>query len=162
MMFDTGDDTLVEALFQSGLQMHEVANKWGITASQMRSYCYRVGIKPPPSDKQKAIAKSQKARRLVESGQRPSPAVMRIIELEPTLSPAEIAQQVGKTLSYVKRMIDVFVYKDKMKRHRDNVRIVRTISANEGISESKACKLSGIEKNKFQHSVKALKKAPNK
>lgn len=158
-MFEQGDDTLVEALFQSGLQMHEVANKWGVTASQMRSYCYRVGIKPPPADKQKAIAKSQKARRLVESGQRPSPVVSRIIELEPHYSPREISVMTGKTLSYVLRMIDVFVYKDKMKRHRDNVRIVRTIANNEGISESAACKVSGIAKNKFQHSVKALKKA---
>ena len=158
-LFEIGDDALIDALLSSGLPMQQVANKWGVNASQLRSYCYRVGIKPPPADKQKAIAKSQRARRLVESGQRPSPVVMQIINLEPKHSPAEISRITGKTLSYVLRMIDVFVYKDKMKRHRDNVRIVRTIAKNENVSESQACKLSGIAKNKFQHSVKALKKA---
>jgi len=159
MIFDKGDDSLIEALLTDGLTPAAIAKKWDVTLSQLNSFCRRNAITLPAKQRLEAVRKSRISRQLAEDGKRPSPVVLQIIKMQPTVAPVDIAHRLGKTLNYVNRMIDVFVKGDKIQRHRERVDKIESVAKEFGVSTDKACGMAGYRRAAYQYSQRAIKKA---
>jgi len=159
MIFEMGDDTLIEQLIKDGLTCEQIAKKWEVTTDRLKTYCKRKGVNLPVSPKSRAKRKlpGNTARQAVERGERKSPTVNVIIKLHKAKCTVDqIAAKTGKTKEYVQRMIDVFCNGDRMARHRSRYNAVSGFAKEFRVTLKDAARMLGTSYTAYQYSGKVL------
>lgn len=163
-MFDLGDDSLIEQLIESGESMQSIADKWEVTTDKLKTYCKRKGITIPNVWRYSA-EQARRKRVMVEAGLHQSATVRKIMRMHSSYSVRDIAEKVGCSVEYVRRMLDVHVKGEINNRHSQTVSAVQQLANSKDIPLSEACESLGIKYNSYCYSARRIglhghKKAP--
>lgn len=156
VIFEKGDEVNITGLFELGLTVDEVAEKWDTDADTLRRFCKRKGM---PITRAGQTVSATKANQLNETGVKPSGCALRTIDMfRSGKTVTEISVMLGKSEHYVNRMIDIYLLKDKNHRHRELVNDVMRIVNRDSVTIGEAVKTLNITYSQYRYSYQRLDK----
>ena len=159
MVFEESDRAIIQELMRSGVKPYEIAQKWDVTESKLKTFCIRKGISIPRN------YVGNKFRQGVESGDHISPTVEKIIEMHGSKPVRQIAIELKRTENFVTRMIELHCKDGLISSYRKKYNLITSTADKLGISIGKACQNLKISYGAYCYVCRKLgyhnKKAPN-